>query len=96
MIVLVLNQFRHIVIHLHLTGRPVLVQTAQNAVAVTAHPHEQFREGHAVVHELHHFIAHKLQFRIDDHGKTKAFLDKTNLFTVNWIAYGAAIARPKP
>ncbi len=24
---------------------------------------------------------------IDDHGKTKAFLNKTNLFTVNWIAY---------
>lgn len=67
MVVLVLDQLCHVVVHLHFPGRPVLVQEAQNAVAVAAHAHEQIRKGHAVVHEFHHLIAHKLKFRVDDH-----------------------------
>ena len=44
MVVLMLDQFRHVVVHLHLPVLPVLILVAEDAVAVALHAHQQIRE----------------------------------------------------
>ena len=44
MVVFMLNQFGHIILHLHFLRRPIFVQIAQYTVAMTAHAHKQLWE----------------------------------------------------
>ena len=59
-VVFVLDEFSHVVIHPQFLLFPVFIGITQDAVPPTPDPDEQFRKGHAVVHQLHLLFSDEL------------------------------------